>query len=63
MDVDSLPNNNDKNEDDYSSQKGIISIATGVVKNIIGLLIIVIFALVLLNILIRIKRKDSSCNH
>ena len=63
LDVDSLPNNNDKNEDDYSSQKGIISIATGVVKNIIGLLIIVIFALVLLNILIRIKRKDSSCNH
>ena len=63
LDVDSLPNNHDKNEDDYSSQKGIISIATGVVKNIIGLLIIVIFALVLLNILIRIKRKDSSCNH
>ena len=63
LDVDSLPNNNDKNEDDYSIQKGIISIATGVVKNIIGLLIIVIFALVLLNILIRIKRKDSSCNH
>lgn len=55
-DIDSIDSNRDKNEDDYSEAELIISIKTGIVRNILICLVLIILAVI--SIIIFCKYKN-----